>query len=202
MKSLVDICDIQTGFTARGRLEPAAHGGVLVLQLRDILPHGRISEQSLIRVQAEGVSERYFAHRGNVVFRSRGEHSTAAVLEGSIDEPVLATLPLIILRPNLSLLSGAYLAWAINQEPAQRHFQESAQGTDLRMVPRSAIERLKIAVPSFETQQRILQVDALAERERELAEQLTLRNYELIHRVLVERAQEHPSTSKTERMPK
>jgi hypothetical protein len=202
MKKLVDICAIQTGYTARGRLESVEQGGVLGLQLRDILPNGRVSTMSLVRTQVEGPFERYLARPGDVVFRSRGERNTAAVIEESIPEPVLALLPLMILRPDPAVLSGAYLAWAINQEPAQRHFEEEAQGTSLRMVSRSALENLEIAVPSFETQQKILRVDALAEQERELAEQLTLKNYELIHRVLVERAQEHTSMSKMERMPK
>jgi hypothetical protein len=202
MKALSDVCTIQTGFTARGRLESAAEGGVLALQLRDILPNGLIAANGLIRIQVGDISERYLARPGDVVFRSRGERNTAAVMDESIPEPALAILPLMILRPDLQLLSGAYLAWAINQEPAQRHFEEEAQGTSLRMVSRTALENLKIAVPDFQTQQRILQVDALAERERQLAEQLTLKHYELIHRVLVERAQGRTTTSGMERMPK
>ena len=202
MKALSDVCTIQTGFTARGRLESAADGGVLALQLRDILTNGLIVANSLIRIQVGDISERYLARPGDVVFRSRGERNTAAVIDESIPEPALAILPLMILRPDPQLLSGAYLAWAINQEPAQRHFQEAAQGTSLRMVSRTALENLKIAVPDFQTQQRILQVDALAERERELAEQLTLKRHQLIHRLLVDRAQGHTSTSGMERMPK
>ena len=202
MKALSDVCTIQTGFTARGRLESAADGGVLALQLRDILTNGLIVANSLIRIQVGNISERYLARPGDVVFRSRGERNTAAVIDESIPEPALAILPLMILRPDPELLSGAYLAWAINQEPAQRHFEEEAQGTSLRMVSRTALENLKIAVPDFQTQQRILQVDALAERERQLADQLTLKHYELIHRVLVERAQRRTTTSGMERMPK
>jgi hypothetical protein len=202
MKALSDVCTIQTGFTARGRLESSADGGVLALQLRDILPNGLIAANGLIRIQVGDISERYLARPGDVVFRSRGERNTAAVMDESIPEPALAILPLMILRPDPQALSGAYLAWAINQEPAQRHFEEEAQGTSLRMVSRTALENLKIAVPDFQTQQRILQVDALAERERQLAEQLTLKHYELIHRVLVERAQGRTTTSGMERMPK
>jgi len=202
MKALSDICTIQTGFTARGRLESAADGGVLALQLRDILPDGLIAANGLIRIQVGDISERYLARLGDVVFRSRGERNTAAVMDESIPEPALAILPLMILRPDPQTLSGAYLAWAINQEPAQRYFGEEAQGTSLRMVSRTALENLKIAVPDFETQQRILQVDFLAERERQLAEQLTLKHYELIHRVLVECAQGGTTMSGMERMPK
>jgi hypothetical protein len=116
MKALSDVCTIQTGFTARGRLESAADGGVLALQLRDILPNGLIAANGLIRIQVGDISERYLARLGNVVFRSRGERNTAAVMDESIPEPALAILPLMILRPDPQLLSGAYLAWAINQE--------------------------------------------------------------------------------------
>lgn len=202
MVTLSDVCTILTGFTARGRLEPAEQDGILALQLRDISPDGSIALDSLMRIQLDDVSERYFVRTGDVVFRSRGERNTAAVVDESISEPALAVLPLMILRPNPQLLCGAYLAWAINQEPAQRKFEEEAQGTSLRMVSRTTLEKLAIAVPDFETQHRILQIDALAERERKLTQQLTSKHYELIHRVLIESAQRHTSIDGHERMPK
>jgi len=202
MKALSQVCSILTGFTARGRLDPAEHGGVLALQLRDILPNGSVASDSLTRIQLDNVPERYMVRTGDVVFRSRGERNTAAVVNESITEPAMVVLPLMILRPNTQLLSGAYLAWAINQEPAQRHFEVAAQGTSLRMVSRTSLEALTIAVPDFQTQQRILLIDALAERERELAQQLNLKRHELIRRVLIERAEEQHSTSGNERMQK
>lgn len=70
------------------------------------------------------------------------------------------------------------------------------------MVSRSSLEDLKISVPSLETQQRILQLDALAERERDLAEQLTRKQHELIRRLLVERARKRTRASGMERMTK
>jgi len=202
MVMLSEVCTILTGFTARGRLEPAERDGILTLQLRDISPDGSIALDSLMRIHLDDVPERYFVRTGDVVFRSRGERNTAAVLDESISEPALAVLPLMIIRPNPQLLSVAYLAWAINQEPAQRKFEEEAQGTSLRMVSRTTLEKLPIAVPDFETQRRILQIDALAERERKLAQQLTSKHYELIHRVLIESAQRHTSIDGHERMSK
>jgi hypothetical protein len=43
MRTLSDVCTILTGFTARGRLEPAEQDGILALQLRDISPSGSIA---------------------------------------------------------------------------------------------------------------------------------------------------------------
>jgi len=201
MQQLSQVCTIQSGYTVRGRLDPAEHGNVLTLQLRDIAPNGSVASGNLTRMQLNPVPDKYLLRRGDVLFRSRGERTTAAVIDVSFEDQALAVLPLMILRPNTKLLSGPYLAWVINQEPAQRHFEEEAQGTSLRMVSRATLEKLQIAVPDLETQQRILQIDALAERERELAQQLTLKHYELIHRILVERAHEHITASGMERMP-
>ena len=199
---LTDACKIQTGFTARGRLDSAEHGNVLALQLRDVVPDGSIDFNNLTRIDLKPVPEKYLVRCGDVVFRSRGDRTTAAVIDTPLPLPALAVLPLMILRPDPQVLSGAYLAWVINQEPAQRHFEESAQGTSLRMVSRSSLENLDIAIPSIETQQRILQLDALARQERDLAQLLTHLRHELIRRLLVEQASKHTSASGAKRTTK
>jgi len=200
--TLTGACTIQTVFTARGRLDPAEHGNVLALQLRDVAANGTIDFNYLTRIYLDPIPEKYLVGAGDVVFRSRSESMSAAVIDAPLPLPALAVLPLMILRPDPQVLSGAYLAWVINQEPAQRHFEESAQGTSLRMVSRSSLENLEIAVPSLETQQKILQIDALARRERELAQQLTHARHELIRRLLVEQAGKRTSSTRTKRMTK
>lgn len=199
---LSQVCTIQSGFTARERLEPVVHGDVLALQLRDVASNGAIATNSLTCIHLDPVPEKYLVRTGDVVFRSRGESTTAAVIDAPLPLPALAVLPLMILRPNPQVLSGAYLAWAINQAPAQRYFEENAQGTSMRMVLRSSLESLTISVPSLEMQQRILQIDALAEREHDLAEQLTRRRHELIRRLLVEQAQQRASATSLKRVTK
>ena len=200
--TLSQVCTIQTGFTARERLDPVEHGNVLVLQLRDVAPNGTIDFHNLTRIQLDRVPEKYLVQSGDVVFRSRGESTTAAVIDSQLPLPALAVLPLIILRPDPQALSSAYLAWVINQGPAQRHFEENAQGTSLRMVSRSSLDTLPLAVPSLEMQQSILRIDALAERERELAQQLTHARRELICRLLVEQAKRHNPATTIERTTK
>ena len=195
---LARACTIQTGFTARGRLDPAEHGNILALQLRDVAANGTINPNNLTRIHLDPIPEKYLVSAGEVVFRSRSESMSAAVIDAPLPLPALAVLPLMILRPDTQVLSGAYLAWAINQAPAQRYLEESAQGTSLRMVSRSSLENLEIAVPGLETQERILQIAALAERERDLAHQLSLKRHELIRRMLVERASKRTAATRKE----
>ena len=185
---LADTCTIHTGYTARGRLEPLAAGGVLAIQLRDISPEGRIDPERLARVQLEDLADRYFVRAGDVVFRSRGDRNTASALDDRLQEPALAVLPLMVLRPNLDVVTPEYLAWAINQPPAQRHFDAAARGTNIRMIPRSSLDDLDLDVPDIETQEKIVAVDALAERERALSQLAAETRRQMMSLILVERA--------------
>ena len=185
---LGDACTIHTGYTARGRLEPAAAGGVLAIQLRDISPEGLIDPERLTRVQLDGLADRYFVRAGDVVFRSRGERNTASALDERLREPALAVLPLMVLRPKRDVVTPEYLAWAINQPPAQRHFDGAARGTNIRMIPRSSLDDLELDVPDLETQKKIVAIDVLAERERELSLIAAESRRKLTSLILVERA--------------
>ena len=79
------------------------------------------------------------------------------------------SFPVLILRAKPVVVLPEFLAWAVNQPPSQRHFDRVARGTNMRMVLRPGIEDLKIEVPQLEVQRRIVAVDRLVRRERELA---------------------------------
>jgi hypothetical protein len=185
---LADACTIHPGYTVRGRLEPTAAGGVLAIQLRDVSPEGRVDPQCLTRVRLDGPADRYFVRAGDVLFRSRGERNTAAALDERLQAPALAVFPLLVLRPNRDVVTPEFLAWVINQPPAQRHFDGAARGTNIRMIPRSGLDDLELDVPDLATQRRILAVDALAERERELSRLAAETRRTLTSRILLARA--------------
>lgn len=199
---LADACTIHTGYTARGRLEPTATGGVLAIQLRDISPDGLVDPERLTRVQLDGLADRYFVRAGDVLFRSRGERNTASALDERLQEPALAVLPLMVLRPNRDVVTPEYLAWAINQPPAQRHFDIAARGTNIRMIPRSSLDDLELDVPNIETQEKIVAVDALAERERELSQLAAQTRRKMMSLILVERASRMRPKTRQERTSK
>lgn len=198
---LADACTIHIGYTARSRLEPAVAGGVLAIQLRDISPEGVIDPERLSRVQLSGLSDRHFVRAGDVVFRSRGDRNTAAALDERLREPALAVLPLMVLRPHRDVVTPEYLAWAINQPPSQRHFDSTARGTNIRMIPRASLDDLEIDVPDIRSQKLIVAVDALAQRERELSLLAAETRKKLMTLILVERASRTPPMTGQERTP-
>ena len=109
---------------------------------------------------------------GEVIFRSRGEPNTAATVCTSLEEPAAVLLPLIIIRPDPTMVHPEYLAWAINLPETQRRLDTEARGTVLRMIPMTALKRLEIPLPDLDTQRRIGTIHALARREGSLLREL------------------------------
>lgn len=166
---LRDVCDVQMGFTARGRLTGASRGGVPAIQMRDVPPAGTVDSASLTRRQPGRVPERFLVGSGDVLFRSRSDLNTALAIGQRLDEPAVAMLPLYILRPNRRVILPEFLAWTINQPRSQRHFDRFARGTNMRMIPRSVLTELQIALPGTDVQRRVVALDDLARRERTLS---------------------------------
>jgi hypothetical protein len=193
MPTLAELCSIQLGHTARGRLEVADADGVRAIQLRDIRPLGGLANEHVARYNMEKIPERYWARPGDVLFRSRGDKNTATALGGAFQHPAVVVMPLIILKPNAKQVDPAYLAWSINQPAAQRHFDECARGTGMRMIPVGCLSGLEIPLPDLATQRLIAEVDQLAERERELAVRLAESRQLLTAFALQERANRHSS---------
>jgi hypothetical protein len=178
------------GYTQRERLDRASAGGVPALQLGDLSAAAAPNSANLPRYPLDGNTDRYLVCAGDVLFRSRGERNIALALDEAFGEPAVAISPIVVIRPRLDVIWPDYLAWAINQPPAQRYFDRTARGTRLRMVPKSSLDELEIDVPDLETQHRIVAIERLAERERALSVLAAEKRRELISLVLVDRARE------------
>lgn len=186
-----NICNIGVGHTARGRLQPADVGGVPVLQLRDLSPNRPVDPVHLEHVHLDDFQDRHLVQTGDVVFRSRGENNMAFALGAEFHEPTVALLPLFILRPKTKSVLPEYLAWAINQSSSQRYFDSVAQGTNMRMVSRTDIANLDISLPNLDTQQKIVDVDALARHEQMLLIRIAGKRKKLLTLILGDQAQRH-----------
>ena len=169
---LADICEVQTGYTVKTRMEPIADGGIPAIQLRDLSGEVDFDPAGLPSYPLPMSFDRYSARPGDLLFRSRGDRNTAVVVSPNCTSAAVAVLPLLVLRPKRDLIDPRYLAWFINQPASQAYFDKYAHGQTLKMVPKACLDDLQVAVPDLHTQQLIVQVDALARREHTLTQQL------------------------------
>lgn len=185
---LSSVCEVQTGYTARGRLEPTLKGGVPGIQLRDLKGEEDFDPAGASLYPLGPSFGRYWAGPGDILFRSRGEPNTAVAIAPDSSAAAIAILPLIVLRPDRNLVGPRYLAWFINQPLSQRYFAKCAQGTRIRMIPKACLDDLEVAVPDLETQRLIVEIDSLARREHALARQLADKKLELTSFALLRQA--------------
>ena len=122
---LEKIAAVQTGYSFRSRLESLASGAVAVIQMKDLTSANHVCCDELVRVDMEMPKEHHLVRPGDLVFRSRGLTSNAALL---VDDPGAAVLaaPLLRIRVTSAAVLPEYLNWFISQLPAQSYLASCA----------------------------------------------------------------------------
>jgi hypothetical protein len=195
---LSEVCVTRTGFTPRGKIPMTDTGGVRVIGLGDFSSAGHIDLERLPRMAAEDAPVRNLISPGDVLFRSRGERTTAWVVPDHLREMILVVSPIYVLRPDPRLVLPEFLAWTLNQTPAQKYFGATAHGTSIRMVPKSSLDDLEIVLPDLNSQYLVASVEALAARERALTERGAALKYLLVNRRLADGGRSTPTDVRLE----
>ncbi len=171
MRLLSDLAEIQTGYPFRARLEHDPAGDIAVLQMKDVAGD-RISDvpPSMTKVHIAGEVRRYLLKRGDILFRSRGQTNTAALIAADLEQ-TLAAAPLVTLRAKRGVLPD-YLAWYINHPTSQSYLRGELKGTSVQMISMESLGRLTVIVPSVEKQTAIAALAALGADEQRLMEML------------------------------
>ncbi|MDI3193992.1 hypothetical protein QK290_05835 [Pseudarthrobacter sp. AL07] len=189
---LSDVATVSSGMTVRERLSLQPKG-VLAIQMADISEDGSVQPSLLARV--DHANPRYFVAPGDILFRSRGQTTIAWRVPGNLPEPVVAVLPLFIIRPSADNYDSDFLAWWLNQPDAQTHLRRAAQGQTIQMVAKATLETVPLVLPSLAEQRLIADAARLASHEAQLMHRLadcqhTLRKTQLTAAALS--GQTHP----------
>jgi hypothetical protein len=73
------------------------------------------------------LKERHWVKRNDLVFRSRGQTNTVALIDKAVDQAVVAA-PLLHIRVESQQVLPEYLCWFINQSASQAVLQSQATG--------------------------------------------------------------------------
>ena len=182
------VATVQMGYSFRSRLEAVEGGAVSVIQMKDLLDDNTVDCDGLVRINMEAMKDHHLAQRGDLVFRSRGHVTTAAVLLEDPGKAVVAAplLRIRVTKPDKVL--PEYLNWYISQRDAQIFLTSRAKGTVQKMISKQAIEDLEVALPSLEKQKAIVEVAVLSAREQALLHTLADKRDQYISTVLMQLA--------------
>lgn len=178
-----DIADVQIGYQFRERPDTRSEGTHWLIQAKDIdrFWSQRLKPGDLNRVTPRRDAGDYLVRNGDVIFLSRGRRNCATWVQGlPEDAPAIAAGHFFILRPFGETILPQYLAWAINQPPAQAYLASLSRGSNIPFITKDAFASLEIDVPSVQTQECIVSAAELSLREGELLKRLEQKRAELV----------------------
>jgi hypothetical protein len=177
---LHNLADVQSGYQFRGRVEPHPQGDISVIQVKDLRDDVVLHTDGLIKVKLDKDPAAYLVQEGDVLFLSRGHRLFATAITKPLHRAIVPGY-FFIIRLRDSGVLPEYVAWYINQPPAQNRLKPSHAGTHMPIVPKSAFDELEIDVPPLNIQRAIVALDQLSRKERHLCAEL-----EQIRRQMIE----------------
>ncbi len=180
------LATVQMGYSFRSRLEASRGGKVAVIQMKDLLQDNTVGCKKLVKIEMESVKEHHLAQKGDLVFRSRGQITTAAILLEDPGKAVVAA-PLLRIRITKSdKILPEYLNWYISQRDAQIFLASRAKGTVQKMISKQSIEDLEVCLPTMKQQKEIVELAKLSARERTILSTLSEKRNQYISTVLMQ----------------
>lgn len=178
---LVAVASISAGHPFRGRIDPVAGVETAVVQMRDTSSSG-VDWTSCVRTEVAGRREPDWLRPGDILFPARGNVSLAVLVNESIGSLQAVAAPhfflLRVMHPNVL---PAYLAWWLNQEPAQRHLEQNAQSSTLvRNIARPVLEATPVILPPLPRQEQIVGLANAMQREEDLLHRLRQTNQQIM----------------------
>lgn len=185
---LSELAEIHSGHQSRKAIVALPDGSHRLLQLRDFSERKEINLDHLVRFTPEKAPSDLELQEGDVLFNAKGAVNFAVALT-SVHEPTLAAAYFFIVRPRQGLILPAYLAWYLNQEPAQLAIRrQTGSGVLTPTVRRGVLENLEIPVPPLSTQEKIVAATKLLNEELHLMQRLAAERHRLVTRLCLNAA--------------
>jgi restriction endonuclease S subunit len=191
---LMNIAELRAGHPFRGTIPEDVNGSVSVIQVKDVDFAGRIKWEGLSKTGLVGRKEPDWIKKGDILFVARGAKIVAAYVE-DVSTPCVCSQYYYVIRIKSDKVLPEFVAWQINQQPAQAYLAKSAEGSAQVSVRRSMLEGLTIAIPPLSQQQTIINLAKSAMRERWLFEAL-ISNREQELRAIAKKLLEPTSVAK------
>jgi hypothetical protein len=164
---LSEVAEISAGHPIRSAVDELPEGDMGVVQMRNVDPESGVDWGGVRRVELPPARRVEPLEPGDVIFTTRGTRNYAAALDGT-PFPAVCSPHFFVIRIHSAAIDPSFLAWQINQAPAQEYFQREATGSYILNIRREVIERLEIALPPLGRQAVIVALAEAAKRERQL----------------------------------
>ncbi|ARW11492.1 restriction endonuclease subunit S domain-containing protein [Acetobacter ascendens] len=179
--TLSAVATLSAGHPFRRRIDPTEGAETVAVQMRDTSPSG-VDWTSCVRTDVAGRRKPDWLQPGDILFPARGNVSQNVLIDERIGSLQAVAAPhFFLLRVTRSDVLPAYLAWWLNQEPAQRHLEQNAQSSTLvRNIARPVMEATPVVLPPLPRQEQIVGLANAMQCEEELLQRLRQTNQQIM----------------------
>lgn len=165
--NLAEIAKIRFGLYS----QPEENGDAAYLLVRHFDDHGVQSVPVDAYLQVDGMDEGHFLKEGDVLLAGKGQRNFAWTYQAEMGLAVASSV-FFVIRPDVKRVLPDYLTTIFNTRGAQGYFQSLASGTSMPSIRKSELEAFPVFLPSMETQNKVVKLKKLYEREMELSSKI------------------------------
>jgi hypothetical protein len=171
---LSDIADIRSGHPFRGSIEQDINGDVHVVQVRNTKATGEIVQDEVITTTLTSKKQPDWLKTGDILFVAKGAKHYSALVEDLPKQTVCSPhFFLVRIKPAFkALVTPEFICWQLNQLPAQRYFQTTAEGSLYLSVRRQILEYVPITMLPIDKQRQLTAMHRCAVKEQKVLQQL------------------------------
>ncbi|MCB2226712.1 MAG: hypothetical protein KQH53_08540 [Desulfarculaceae bacterium] len=151
--------------------------------MKDVDPEQGLDWSSTYCTTITGRRKPDWLQPGDVLFLMRGRNNFAVHI-AHVPSQAVCSPQFMLLRVKLdSGLLPEFLAWQINQIPAQKCLHMASEGTLQTSIRRGELEHLPLVVPPIVVQKTVVQLDQVARQEAGIYRELIANRQRMMHAV-------------------
>lgn len=174
---LGEIAQVLSGVYMKGN----PTGEIAYLQVKDLLMLS--PETTASRIEYTPKLDYYMLKKGDLLFAGKG--TTYLCKEFNLDILAVPSTTLYIIRLQSKIISPEYLCWFLNHPSVVAAVKTVQAGTGTPLIHKPAIENLEIIIPDQKTQQLIVELSTLQEREKEIIEAIAEKRMQITNQILI-----------------
>ncbi|MBQ0781565.1 MAG: restriction endonuclease subunit S, partial [Thalassolituus oleivorans] len=183
---LKQIATINAGYPFRGKIPEVSDSSVIAVQMKDVSLTEGIRWSDCQKTELTGKRPPDYLTTGDILVAARGNHNYAIPIDSALttNKQAVAAPHFFVVRlksqnKKKQDILPEFIAWLLNQIPAQRYFEQNAEGTLTKSIRRSVLEETPIVIPPLAKQRTIVAMANTLREEQRIMHQM-INNNELM----------------------
>ena len=172
---LKQIATINAGYPFRGKIPEVPGSAMVAVQMKDVSLTEGIRWSDCLETELTGKREPDYLTTGDILVAARGSHNYAVQVDqalATIGKQAVAAPHFFVISLKKKDILPEFLVWLLNQTPAQRYFEQNAEGTLTKSIRRSVLEDVPVVVPPLAKQRTIISMATTLRDEHKLIQKL------------------------------